>query len=145
MPTRSFARPAVALGAIALFVSCQKSATSTMTPSTAAVPTAAPALPFTSMMVAQGDSLFHARSCVRCHGADARGAKNGPNLTSKPFLHMTGSYDEIVRIITNGMPADSIKDKAHQFPMRARGGQQPLLTDDQVQAIAAYVYSLSHT
>jgi mono/diheme cytochrome c family protein len=59
-------------------------------------------------------------------------------------MHMTGSYDEIVHIITEGIPADSIKDKSHRFPMRARGGQAPLLTDDQVHAIAAYVYSLSH-
>ena len=119
-----------------------------MTPSTSASPSVSPAvaaLPFTPRMVAQGDSLYHSRSCARCHGADAKGAKNAPGLTSGPFLHMSGSYDEIVRIITNGMPADSIKDKSHQFAMRPRGGQPPLLTDDQIRSIAAYVYSLSHS
>ena len=28
--------------------------------------------------------------------------------------------------------------------MRPRGGMQPLLTDDQVKAVGAYVYSLTH-
>jgi len=144
MRMTSFARIAIALVAVPAFVACtSKTTTTTTTPSPSSA-AAASALPFTPMMVAQGDSLFHARSCARCHGADAKGAQNAPNLTSGPFLHMTGSYDEIVHIITDGIPADSIKDKSHRFPMRARGGQAPLLTDDQVRSIAAYVYSLSH-
>jgi mono/diheme cytochrome c family protein len=101
-------------------------------------------MPYTPMMVAEGDSIFHARTCKNCHGPDAKGAKNGPNLTSGPFLHMTGQYDEIVRIVTTGIPLDSIKDKAaHVQPMRARGGNPPL-TDAQIKSVAAYVHSLSH-
>jgi mono/diheme cytochrome c family protein len=95
-------------------------------------------------MVAMGDSLFHAKSCVRCHGADAKGRTNGPDLTASTHLQVNGTYDDFVRVITEGVPADKIKDKSHPFPMRARGGQAPLLTDDEVKAIAAYVYSLSH-
>jgi len=97
----------------------------------------------TTAMVTLGDSLFHASSCVRCHGPDAKGRQNGPDLTSGHFMHLaTGSYDEIVKIITNGVPADSIKDPSHRLPMRGRGGGS--LTDDQIKAIAAYVYKLSH-
>ena len=44
----------------------------------------------------------------------------------------------------SGVPADSIKDKSHRFAMRPKGGGQTPLTDDQVKAVAAYVYSLSH-
>jgi len=91
-----------------------------------------------------GDSLYHAASCRRCHGPDAKGAQNGPSLLGPTFLHVTGSYNDFVRIIMSGVPTDSIKDKSHQFPMRARGGGNPPLTDDQVKAVAAYVYSLSH-
>lgn len=98
----------------------------------------------TPRMVAMGDSIFHARSCVRCHGADAKGATNGPDLTTGKFLHVNGSYDDFVRIITTGVPAESIKVKTHPFAMRPRGGQQPTLTDDEVKAIAAFVYSLNH-
>jgi len=108
---------------------------------TAAAPSAAPAV--TAALIAQGDSLFHAASCRRCHGPDAKGAQNGPNLTGPTWLHVNGSYNDFVRIITSGVPTDSIKDKSHQFAMRARGGT-PALTDDQVKAVAAYVYSLSH-
>jgi mono/diheme cytochrome c family protein len=97
----------------------------------------------TTAMVTMGDSLFHASSCVRCHGADAKGRPNGPDLTSGHFMHSTGSYDEIVKTITTGIPADSIKDPSHKLPMRGRGGGS--LTDDQIKAIAAYVYKLSHT
>ena len=84
-------------------------------------------------MVAQGDSIFHARSCVRCHGADAKGAKNGPDLTASTHLQVDGSYPAFVKIITDGVPAEAIKDKSHQFAMRPRGGQAPLLTDDEVK------------
>jgi len=119
------------------------------TPSASSAPAATPArgaLPsgVTAAMVTMGDSLFHASSCVRCHGPDAKGRQNGPDLTSGHFMHLpTGSYNEIVTIITNGVPADSIKDPSHRLPMRGRGGAN--LTDDQIKAIAAYVYKLSHS
>lgn len=115
--------------------------------STAATAAAAPSrttAAVTPAMIAQGDSIYHAASCRRCHGADAKGATNGPSLMGPTFLHVNGTYDDFVRIITSGVPTDSIKDKSHQFPMRARGGVTPALTDDQVKAVAAYVYSLSH-
>src|SRR5581483_6741593 len=53
----------------------------------------------TALMVAQGDSIFHARGCRNCHGADAKGAQNGPDLTTGHFQHVNGSYDDFVRII----------------------------------------------
>jgi len=95
-------------------------------------------------MVAQGDSTFHARNCARCHGADAKGAQNGPPLITTNFLHVNGSYDDFVRLITEGVPLDKIKDKSHAQPMRPRGGGAPPLTDDGVKAVAAYIYSLNH-
>lgn len=96
-------------------------------------------------MVAEGDSLFHARSCKNCHGPDAKGRTNGPDLTTGKFLHVNGSYEDFVRIITTGVPAESIKVPTHTLAMRPRGGgQPPLLTDDQIKAVAAYVYSLNH-
>ena len=98
----------------------------------------------TTAMIAEGDSLFHAASCVRCHGADAKGAQNGPSLMGPTFMHVNGTYEDFVRLIMSGVPADSIKDKSHRFAMRPKGGGQTPLTDDQVKAVAAYVYSLSH-
>ena len=160
MTYSSLARPAWLLVAAAALGACSggKSSTSTA-PAPASAPTSAPAaspaatragaggMPagVTAAMVAEGDSLFHARSCRNCHGPDAKGRTNGPDLTSGKFLHVNGSYDDFVRIITSGVPAEQIKDKTHTLAMNPRGGgRPPLLTDDQVKAIAAYVYSLNH-
>jgi mono/diheme cytochrome c family protein len=142
-----FVRP-MAFFAAAAIAACSSGGGSTTTttsaPAPATAPTARPATTaaatpaparaaaaVTPAMIAMGDSLFHAASCRRCHGADAKGAQNGP-------------YDSFVRIIMSGVPADSIKDKSHAIAMRPRGGGQTPLTDDQVKAVAAYVYSLSH-
>jgi len=94
-------------------------------------------------MIAEGDSLFHARTCKNCHGPDAKGAKNGPDLTSGKYLQSSGTYEEIIGVITNGVSPDKIKDPSHTIAMRARGGMPPL-TDDQIKAVAAYVYTLGH-
>lgn len=147
----SFARPTfllIAATAVAACSSATKTASSAPSPtqSGAAAKAAANALPagVTTAMIAEGDSLFHKASCVRCHGADASGAQNGPSLKGPTFLHVDGSYQDFVRLIMSGVPADSIKDKSHRFAMRPKGGGQTPLTDDQVKAVAAYVYSLSH-
>jgi mono/diheme cytochrome c family protein len=89
-----------------------------------------------------GDSIFHAGACQRCHGQKGVGANNGPSLVAGPWLHHTGKYEEIVGTITNGIPATEIKEASHRFPMRPRGGPMNL-DDDQVKAVAAYVWSIS--
>ena len=73
-----------------------------------------------------------------------QGGANGPNLTSGNWEHSSGSYEEIVQTITNGIVAADIVHPEHRFAMHARGGMTPLLTDDQVKAVAAYVYSIGH-
>lgn len=99
---------------------------------------AAPAA-VTPAAIAQGDSLFHgAGNCYACHGANAQGAV-GPNLTDAEWIHSDGSYDAIVKQITTGVTAEESKSK---IPMPPKGGST--ITDDQVKAVAAYVYSLGH-
>ena len=93
-------------------------------------------------MITQGDSLFHASSCVRCHGADAKGTPRGADLTDNVWSQISGTYPEIVQVITDGVPKEKIKLATATFPMRPRGGSN--MTDDQIRAVAAYVYSLSH-
>ncbi len=98
----------------------------------------------TKANVALGDSLFNNGSCQRCHGKGGIGAANAPTLDGKKWLQLkTGSYDEIVKIITEGVAQAAIKDPAHRFSMRGRGGPMNL-SDPQVQAVAAYVWTLSH-
>jgi mono/diheme cytochrome c family protein len=92
--------------------------------------------------VALGDSIFHGQgaggTCTACHGPDAKGTGVAPDLTDAKWLNGDGSYDFIVKTVTTGVP----KPKEHPAPMPPKGGAQ--LTDDQVKAVAAYVYSLSH-
>jgi mono/diheme cytochrome c family protein len=98
----------------------------------------------TPVSVALGDSLFNTGNCQRCHGKGGIGAQNAPTLDGKKWLQLkTGSYEEIVKIITEGVPQAAIKDASHRFAMRPRGGNMNL-TDPQVQAVAAYVWSLTH-
>ena len=98
----------------------------------------------TPAAIALGDSIFNNATCQRCHGKDAVGGQNGPKLTTGQWLHGSGSYEDIVKTITTGVPREAIKDPTRRFNMRARGGVQPLLTDDQVKAVAANVWSLSN-
>ena len=93
----------------------------------------------TPAAIAQGDSIFHKDGlCYACHGSNAQGAV-GPNLTDAEWLHGDGSYDMIVATVTSGVPADKAKKG---IAMPPKGGSS--ITDEQVKAVAAYVYSLSH-
>ena len=98
----------------------------------------------TAAMVALGDSLFNNATCQRCHGKGAAGGANAPSLVRTTWDHGSGSYDDIVKTIMTGVTKEQLKDPTRPFAMRARGGGTTPLTDDQVKAVAAYVYSLNH-
>jgi mono/diheme cytochrome c family protein len=76
--------------------------------------------------------------CFVCHGPDAKGTV-GPNLTDTVWIHSKGAFPEIVQQILTGVPASRSKTGVIMPP---RGGSQ--LSADQVEAVAAYVWSLSH-
>ena len=93
----------------------------------------------TPALIAQGDSIFHSKgNCYACHGANAQGVV-GPNLTDAEWIHSDGSYDAIVKQVTTGVPQNESKSGIMMPP---KGGSS--ITDDEVKAVAAYVYSLSH-
>ena len=107
---------------------------------------AVPAKPaaVTAANVALGDSLFNTGSCQNCHGKLGVGAANAPALNGKKWLQLkTGSFEEIVGIITTGVPLTAVKDSTHKRAMNPRGGRANL-TDPQITAVAAYVYTLTH-
>ena len=106
-------------------------------------PAAAKDTTVTPAKVALGDSIFHGQVaggiCYSCHGPDAKGvAQLGPDLTSGKWLHGDGGYGFIMQTIEQGIP----KPKQAAAPMPPMGGGK--LTPAQVNALAAYVYSLSH-
>ncbi len=93
----------------------------------------------TPAAIAQGDSLYHGKgNCYACHGANGEGVV-GPSLTDAEWIHSDGSYDAIVKQITTGVTIEQSKSKVAMPP---KGGGQ--ITDDEMKAVAAYVYSLGH-
>ncbi len=96
----------------------------------------------TREMVALGERIYHGQvggaTCAACHGTDAKGSPLGPDLTDKKWLWSDGSYKGIAKTITEGV----MHPKEYRSPMPPRGGAQ--LTDDQIMALAAYIWALSH-
>ncbi len=89
--------------------------------------------------IAAGKQIFLSEGlCLACHGADAKGSI-GPNLTDQTWLHGAGTYPEIVARVLSGVPSE--QSKLGQI-MPPRGGSG--ITDEQVRAVAAYVWSMSH-
>ncbi len=109
-------------------------------------PAAAPASPAggggLADQIALGDKIFHGQeaggTCTACHGQDAKGTQIAPDLTDNQWLTGDGSLAFIEKTVTEGVP----QPKQHPAPMPPMGGAS--LTQDQVKAVAAYVYSLSH-
>ncbi len=109
--------------------------------SVATAQTAADSLPtgVTAAMVAAGKRLFLGEGlCLACHGPDGKGVI-GPDLTDANWLRGTGDYSEIVSQILKGVDASESKSGQIMPPL---GGSS--LNDDQVRAVAAYVWWMSH-
>jgi len=93
----------------------------------------------TPAMVAEGEEIFNGQGiCHTCHMAGGVGGPLAPDLTDDQWLNIDGSYDAIVNTVTNGVP----EPKEHPGLMLPKGGTN--ITDEQVRAVAAYVWSLSH-
>ena len=96
----------------------------------------------TREMLALGDRIYHGQvggaACAGCHGANLTGTPLGPNLTGKKWLWSDGSYAGIQKTLKEGVP----QPKEYRSPMPPMGGAQ--LTADQLSALAAYVWAVSH-
>ena len=93
----------------------------------------------TTAMIEEGKGLFGgAGICMSCHAPDGSGVPNlGADLTDDEWTHSDGSYEGILATVMEGVTADA---SSSGVPMPAKGGSS--ITDDQVRAIAAYVWSL---
>jgi mono/diheme cytochrome c family protein len=94
----------------------------------------------TAAMIEEGEGIYNgAGICMSCHGATGEGIPNlGADLTDDEWLHVDGSYEQIVENIMTGVTA---QESSSGVPMPAKGGTA--ITDDQVKAVAAYVWTLS--
>ena len=93
----------------------------------------------TKELIDKGNEIFHKSGlCYACHGADGKGLV-GPNLTDDVWLHSKGTYEDIVNQVMKGVTKEESKSGILMPP---RGGSS--ISDDDVKAVAAYVWSLSH-
>lgn len=92
----------------------------------------------TPAMVAEGEIIFGGDGiCFTCHMQGGVGGPLAPDLTDDTWLNIDGSYESIVQNIMDGV----LEPKEHPSPMLPRGGSP--ITDEQVRAVGAYVWTLS--
>ena len=96
----------------------------------------------TSGEVTLGKKIFQGdvagATCAGCHGAEGVGTPVGPALSSGTWLWGDGSLASITETIKNGVP----EPKQHPGAMPPTGGVK--LSDENLKAVAAYVWSLGH-
>jgi mono/diheme cytochrome c family protein len=108
---------------------------------TPAAPGAAPAAGDNAALAAQGQQAYATSVCVSCHGPNGQGTPLAPPFTDSEWLWVQPGPNmqaEVATIIKQGVAQP--KDPKHVAPMPPYGGVP--LSDDQVNALAAYVVSL---
>lgn len=91
----------------------------------------------TPARIAQGQELYRDTGCPACHGPDAKGVSGlTADLTDGQWKFVEGGeLAALVTVIREGLTAD----KTGGMPMMANTD----LSDDQVKAIAAYIWSVN--
>lgn len=86
----------------------------------------------------QGKQVFGGQGgCMACHGPSGGGSQLGPDLTDGTWLHIAGpDVQELITVIRDGVS----QPVEHPAPMPPMGGAN--LSDEQLQAVAAYVASI---
>jgi mono/diheme cytochrome c family protein len=94
----------------------------------------------TDSSIAWGRQLFHgSANCASCHGRDGWGTNDGPPLTGALWLHGPGTYAWLIEQIKRGISAHETWTGK---PMPMRGWSN--MPDEDVRAVAAYVWSITH-
>jgi cytochrome c oxidase cbb3-type subunit 3 len=93
----------------------------------------------TPELIAAGDALFHGPAlCFACHGGDGKGIPGlGADLTDDEWGNTDGSFTGLIERVKEGVTGDL---SSTGVPMPPMGGAQ--LTAEQIQAVAAYAWSL---
>lgn len=85
-----------------------------------------------------GRAVFEGKgNCATCHGIEGKGTPLGPDLTDGEWLNISGTLAEITAVVRKGIA----KPRRHPAPMPPMGGAR--LRDDEIDAVARYVFSLS--
>jgi len=87
-----------------------------------------------------GRQLF-GDNCAACHGTDARGRANYPDLTDHDWLWGDGSAEAIAETMRVGINSANEESRISQMPAFGRDG---MLQRADVRKVASYVYSLTN-
>lgn len=79
--------------------------------------------------IAAGETIYKT-NCVACHGPTGGGGALGPNLTDKYWLHGGGNYENLIKVISEGVPAKGML------------AWKPILGEKSVRQAARYVESI---
>jgi mono/diheme cytochrome c family protein len=101
-----------------------------------AVPAGAPAQ-VTTASIEEGLQLY-GTVCFACHGQNGIGGPAGPALNDTDWINIDGSFPSIVSVIQNGVM------QPQQYPGAMPPGGGGNFDAQQIEAISAYVYALSH-
>ncbi len=96
-----------------------------------------------SALVRAGSDTYNGGTCIFCHAPGGRGSgTRAPDLSDVEWLHSEGDVTGIIQTILWGVRKEDIKaTKPRPFPMNPKGGMN--LTNDELFALAVYVWSLS--
>lgn len=86
-----------------------------------------------------GRQLF-GDNCAACHGRDAKGGDNYPDLTDDDWI-WGGGPEKIAETLRVGVNSPHAQSRTSQMPAF---GRDNLLDASQVKSVASYVYSLSN-
>jgi mono/diheme cytochrome c family protein len=118
----------------------------TSEPAAPAAPAPAPAAPGAATgadaaLVAQGQQVFSGPGiCFSCHGPAGQGTPLGPNLTDDTWIWIENPQENLQSKLVEQIRGGTPQPREFPAPMPPMGGAS--LTDEQVQAVAAYVASL---
>ncbi len=92
-------------------------------------------------LIALGDAAFNDGFCQKCHNAGGIGGDRAPNLTDDEWVQCDGTIEGIRSVIISGVPEE--KHSKPGYPFGMNGAAMMKLDDATVDALAAYVHSLS--
>jgi mono/diheme cytochrome c family protein len=107
-------------------------------------PSTLPVLPYgmSIQQIVHGDSLFHGRGgCFACHGAEAQGLPAAGDGFTTGLNYVQAKWQDIAQLIARGLP-DALTRAPIRMPARGARGD---LTNDELRAVAAYVWAISQT
>jgi mono/diheme cytochrome c family protein len=94
-----------------------------------------------SDLIAQGQQVYSGVGiCFSCHGPTGEGSALGPNLTDDNWIWIENPQENLQAKLVNQIRAGTPQPRDYPAPMPPMGGAS--LTEDQLQAVAAYVASL---